>query len=312
MAVTATTTDRTDAQVLRAQAKALQRAADKLADERMEILRESWAMEAEADRLEAEAPAPVTILPRPVPEAEHDAALMTRVAELMALVNNDVTTAQVAEEMAISPTRARAVLARLERIGMVTRVGIKSATRYRLTAEAEAPTPEASTHAKVHEFGNYRVAVRDAAIRLGTFEIASIIEALPDLSEGTVRRYVKAMADDGLFEVERIDGRNVYTYSKPEGPTKARPKRATPEAEAVRDAPSRGRVVAGAGRAKVGSPVVDALIREVAPYGVTVTFSKHRVEYRLDGRVVATSSKTPGASHLDGTRKELRKAGVPV
>lgn len=65
------------------------------------------------------------------------------------------------------------------------------------------------------------------------------------------------------------------------------------------------------GRAmRTGSGIVDGLIREVRKQGVEVRKTAHKVEYLKDGRVIANSSKTPGASSLKQTRSELRKAGI--
>lgn len=302
----------THADQLREQARALERAADRLRDERMELLRESWSLVHEAERLESERPA-LTTVAEPT-AAETDADLLGRVCEFLETGEGEWSSSDVAEHLAITQGRARAALTRLERIGMVARTGIKRGTRYRLTVEEEAPTPTVA-ETKVREFGNYRTLVRDAVIKLGTFGFVDLQRELPDLSEGTLRRWLRTLEDEGHVESVRAEGRNVYAYMKPEGTTPARPKRATPEQEATRMAalaPARA-TVAGTGRAvRSGASIVDALIREVRPYGVEVTFSAHRVEYRKDGRIIATSSKTPGASSLKGTRGELRRAGVPV
>lgn len=314
MAATATVDFRTDSDKLREQAKALQTKADKLSEQRMELLREVWALEADADRIDREAERERTRPRLAVAKAgnpETDTALLERVAEFLESVE-EASSTEVADHLAITQTRARTALARLEAIGMVRRSGLKRGTRYRLFDEyTDAPEPT-HTENNVRAFGNYETVVRDAAIKLGVFEFVSLQRELPEISEGTLRRWLRTFEDAGMLEAEQIDGSKVYAYTKPEGSTPARPKIAPPE-NAVRVRERRSGSVAGTGgRAGVGSPIVDALIREVRPYGVTFTTSKHRVEFRIDGVIVATSSKTPGASSLKGTRGQLRAAGVPV
>lgn len=302
---------RSDAQRLRDQAKSLHAHADALKEQRMEVLREAWSLEATADRLDAETTRPSTAPKLAVVGIKHpetDTAVLERVAEFLATVE-DATSASVAEHVNLTQTRARTALARLEAIGLVRRSGLKRGTRYMLIPE-DSPAPEPTrAEDNVRAFGNYETLVRDAIVTLGTFDFSDLQLELGSVSENTLRRWLRSFEQAGMIESERVDGAKLYAYVKPEGDTRARPKHARPEDVARRTV--RG-AVAGTGRARVGTPLVDELIREASSYGVTWTTSKHRVEFRLDGRIVATASKTPGASSLKQTRADLRRAGVPV
>lgn len=317
MAATATTEFRTDSDRIREQAATLQKRADALYEQRMELLREVWAMEAEAERMDREderKPLPVKLAAASAAKPETDTAFLERVVTFLETMD-EASSSDVAEHLAVSQTRARTGLARLEAIGMVRRTGLKRGTRYRLLDD-DMPEPEHTpAHDNVRTFGNYEALVRDAVVALDTFEFVDVQRRLPEVSENTLRRWLRAFEDRGWITSERVDGRNLYGYVPAEGHTAARPKNTTPEVLATREAGTatvRGGNGPSGRVARVGTPIVDALIREAAPHGVTVTFSAHRVEYRLDGRIVATSSKTPGASSLKGTRSQLRKAGVPV
>jgi FaeA-like protein len=130
---------RTDAERLRAQAKAFQARAEALKVEALDLLRDSWALEREADNLETIQPARPKLAVAGV-KTERDTALLERVAGYLSTVEL-AASSEVAEHVAITQTRARAALARLEAIGMVVRSGAKRGTRYRLTEETEVPTP---------------------------------------------------------------------------------------------------------------------------------------------------------------------------
>jgi hypothetical protein len=220
----------------------------------------------------------------------------------------------IADHLAASPARVRAALNRLIEVGTVTKSGIKSGTRYTLADDTE----EAPAGAEVHALKSYEAVVRDAAIQLDTFEFVDLQRALPDVSEPTLRRWVRALEERGIFASERVGPAKVYAYVREEGTSPARPRHATPEQEATRDAArsgsyASGTAIAGTGKGtRSGSSIVNELIREVRPYGITIEKTKHTVSFTRGGVVIATASSTPGASSLKQTRSELRKAGVPV
>jgi DNA-binding transcriptional ArsR family regulator len=307
-----------DAERLRQQAKALQTRADRLADERLELLRESWALERDATRIEQAAEAAAAPVRRRQERArrrdqERDAEMLGKVCDLLGQLG-PLSTGDIGGHLNLTPARVRAILARLQDVGMVARSGVKRGTRYRLIADEE----QATGRDNVREFGNYATAVRDAAIELGTFTIADLQAALPDLSEVTLRRWLAYLVEKGVLIVERVDGRNVWAYEAPEaGPTQRR-KREAVEVEVARDAkiavPERGQAVAGVGAVREGKLVGELLreVRAVAP-DVEVKRTAHTYTFRRDGRVISDCSSTPGkASHLGGTRKRLRDAGVMV
>lgn len=294
-----------DADRLRAQAATLEEAMIRHRRQADELKSEIIDLRVQADRLDR---APVTIMAAAAPPPERDTNALDKITEAIRAGAN--TSTLIAEHSGLSIARVRAGLARLEEVGTIVRTGLKRGTRYHMATDdvqADAKT--------VREFGNYQTAIRDAAVKLDLFGIEEMQAELPDVSEHTLRRWLRHLVGRGVLTSERVDGKTVWAHERATGPNKARPRHATPEEEARRNAPPvprRGAAVAGTGRARVGTPVVDELIREAAEFGVTVTTSKHRVEYRRNGRVIATSSKTPGASHLGGTRKQLRDAGVPV
>jgi DNA-binding Lrp family transcriptional regulator len=215
----------------------------------------------------------------------------------------------------VAPTRLRGVLARLEEGGKIVRRGIKRGTRYALASEA---APDA-TPTNVHVFQSYETLVRDAAVKLDTFGIVDMQRELPDLSEATIRRWVRKLEDRGVIEGVRDGVAKVYAYKTPTttAPT-TRPRRETPEKEAARTATPvlfqrRGGVVAGAGRGeRAGSTIVNELLREVRPHGLEIKRTSHKIVFVREGVEIANCSTTPGASSLKETRRSLQKAGVPV
>lgn len=310
--------DPRNAERLRNQARALQAQADRLADERMELLREVWALEREADRIDkaaAEAAAPARRRDERAQRraAERNAELLGQVCDLLGGAG-PLSTGDISAHMNLTPSRVRVILARLQEIGMVARTGVKRGTRYRLIADEEAPVE----HGNVREFGNYATAVRDVALKLGTFTIDELQAELPDVSEVTLRRWLGHLVERGVLSVERVDGRNVWAYEPIKAKPATRRKREAVEVEVARDAqmavPERGRAVAGVGAIREGKLVGELLreVRKAAP-DVEVVRTAHTYTFRRNGVVISDCSSTPGrASHLGDSRKRLRDAGVMV
>lgn len=226
--------------------------------------------------------------------------------------------ADLTDHLNASSTRVRAALAKLEEDGRVVRRGIKRGTRYLLASEGDTDADQAPSN--VHDFQSYETLVRDVAVRLDTFEIVDLQRELPDLAEATIRRWVRRLEDRGIITAERVGTGKVYAYVPPEDNAPAsRPRGDSPEKIAQRAMatptpfPRRGAAVAGAGRGeRSGSSIVNALLREVRPYGLEIKRTAHKIVFMRDGAELAHCSSTPGASSLKKTRADLRKAGVPV
>lgn len=298
--------DAFDAERLRRQADALEERATALRAEARALGQEAIDLRVEADRLTR---APLTILGAP-PAKPESTEFLERVVGVLEGVG-PVAMRDLTEHLNATPARVRSALARLEELGTIRKTGIKRGTRYELTSEDDDTEEAAKTPVR-----SYEGVVRDAAIELDTFEFVDLQRALPDLSEATLRRWVRTLEDKGVFTAERVGNAKVYAYVPPEADGTKRRRYEAPEKEATRLAGPvhvRGDAVAGTGKGtRSGSSIVNELIREVRPFGITVEKTKHTVSFVRDGVVIANASSTPGASSLKQTRSELRKAGVPV
>jgi hypothetical protein len=177
--------------------------------------------------------------------------------------------------------------------------------------------PQTSACPKSHRNATAEKIVRDAAQKLGTFSFEEISAATPTVSDQSLRKWLPAFERDGQLTSVRVGTAKLYDYVRPTGPTPARPRHESPEKMAQRmagPAPKRGGVVAGTGRTRASSPVVDELLREVRTLApdVTVKRTAHKFVFMRDGKQLAGCSKTPGASSLKGTRRDLIAAGIPV
>lgn len=211
---------------------------------------------------------------------------------------------EIADAMDVSEQRARNLLLKLEEDGRAVRAGIKRGTTW---WPAEHPDmPEVRS-----DMRDLRSVIRDKAREMDVFTFQEIREQLPTVSDMTIRRWLGEYEKEGVLYAERVGTSKLYEWQKAEGPQVNRNQQRTPEQQAV-GARVGGGQISGTGRVNIGSPVVNALVREASQYGVQIRTTKHKVEYIIGGKVVASSSKTPGASHLGGTRQKLRKAGVPV
>jgi hypothetical protein len=296
----------TDADRLRAQADTLQKRGFELIREGEGLKAEALELRNLADRIERE-PVRVGAPARTFRAVDHDAEFLSRVCEALQAAREPVATGHLAEHLAATPERVRAALTRLESTGVVVRSGLKRGTRWRMADDESAP-------ANVRALTNYAGVVRDAAIKLDTFDMRTLMTQLPDMSEATARRWVNTLVERGTLEK---DG-NLYAYVKPTATVTSRPKAPTPEAVArsmFSARRARGGSIAGSGRGRrAGGHIVNALLREVrtvAPH-VEVVQTAHKFSFRVDGREVATCSSTPGASSLKGSRESLIKAGIPV
>lgn len=222
----------------------------------------------------------------------------------------------LADHVNASATRLRTALATLEEAGLVRRTGIKRGTRYVAVGDDD----DAGVPDNVREFQSYETMVRDAAVRLDTFGMVDLQRELPDLSEGTIRRWLRRLEERGIVVSERDGVTKVYAYVPPENNAPAsRPRKETPEAEARRLAPDpfagrRRGTVAGTGTMRAGVPIVNELIRDVRAVAPDVEVKKtaHKIVFLRDGVEIGHCSRTPGASSLKKSRAMLRKAGVAV
>lgn len=303
-AVDSLASDTQTAEQLLDQATRLDARADQLRTGARELAQEAARLRVEAESLTRE---PLAVLPGHSC-ATRDERLTGRITRLIEQMG-PMTTAQIAEHLSISQHRARVGLTRLEDAERIKRGGVGSGTIWGLADDA-------SLH-DVHRNATAYTVVRDAARELGTFTFKEISDATPGISDQSLRLVLPRLEREEILDSTKVGREKLYDYVRPTGPTPARPRHETPEKMAMRmagPAPRRGGIVEGTGsNTKIsGSTIVNQLARQVREYGVTVRKSKHRVEFVLDGKVIAHSSRTPGASALGGTRKQLRNAGVPV
>lgn len=297
--------DLRDAVRLREQATALQSNADRLADKRMELLRESWALQRDAERIEAAAKRVRS--PKRRTYTDDNAEALAKVPDLLR-GTGPLGMADISEHLAWTPTRTRAALNRLEEVGAIVRTGVKRGTRYQVPEDA----PEERSN--VREFGNYGIVVRDAAVKLGTFDFVDMQTALPDVSEATLRKWLGHFEDKGIFESERVGQRKVYAYVEPEGDNAARERKATPEAIAASDKTARGVAVQGTGRG-MGNTRKDVadLLEAVTRAGGQIEKGGSHWKVRKDGKVIGTVPSTPSDHRsLLNTRAELKRKGLAL
>lgn len=288
--------DVSSADRLRAQAAALEARAEDLS-------REARGLRVEADDLREEADAIA---------AGDNRTPLEDVREFVDALG-PVTVTDTANSLGVTPSRAREALERLRADGVVTRSGVSSGTTYRMATDGQRSTDELP-------WKSYEGLVRDAIARLDTFTIRDLRGELPDVGDGTLRRWLKHWEGRGVVEAEGYGRGRVYAYVSPRnGSSPARPRGETPEARVLREAgPIVARArgpIAGTGQTmRAGGKLVNELLREVRGFPrVKVEKRTHKYAFLIDGREVANCSSTPGAAtSLAGTRRKLRDAGVMV
>jgi DNA-binding transcriptional ArsR family regulator len=292
------------AETLLEQAAKLDERAEQLRSGARDLASEAAALRAQAASLQRE---PLRILPGHH-HVSRDDRLSLRTLGLLGEMG-PLTSGQIAEHLAITQQRARRGLQLLEEEGDVKRGGVGAGTIWGLASDERLP--EAHRNATAEQI------IRNAAQKLGTFSFEEISAATPTVSDQSLRRWLPAFERDGQLTSVRVGTAKLYDYVRPTGPTPARPRHESPEKMAQRmagPAPKRGGVVAGTGRTRASSPVVDELLREVRTLApdVTVKRTAHKFVFMRDGKQLAGCSKTPGASSLKGTRRDLIAAGIPV
>jgi DNA-binding HxlR family transcriptional regulator len=264
------------------------------------LLSEAIRLEREADALTAVEALPV----RQVWEPSERAVLAGEVAVHLShhRTRQGKTSSELAMHFAVSPHRIRSALELAIECGFVRRTGLKRGTRYWATDKApDTPDP----------FGQrWHERVRDEAIKLGTFTFAELGERLPELSEATLRRWLKQLVEDGSFECERVGVTNVYAYVEPT----PEPVRAEGTERAEETCRQRDRAVAGTGgNRRAARREVRDVIRTVERQGATVREGKHSYVIERDGEVIDAIAKT--ASDTRSNRNlaaNLKRAGIEV
>jgi FaeA-like protein len=284
---------------LREQADDLDRRGNELREEARELFKQAMLLRSAADRREANEPS-ATLARRALSD---DARLLARVGDLLRN-GGPATSATVAEHLAITQPRARNALLRLEESGAVKRTGLGKGTIWAIADDDEIEA--------LPQHVSATTLIRDAGQRLGTFGFADLNDALPMLSETTLRRELPKLVRAGVFNEERVGNAKVWAFERPSGGPTHRPKHEPPERKVIELA-RRQSQIAGTGRGpRASSSIVNELIREVLPLGVEVDRTKHQILFKVGGTIVSSCSKTPGASSLKETRSKLIAAGVPV
>lgn len=281
-------------------------------DERAEQLRAGARdLSQQAAELRVEA-ASLTRAPlRTVPGHLHvsrDDRLQARILRLLDQLG-PLTSSQLAEHIGVSQQRARRGLQLLEDEAKVRRGGVGGGTIWGLASDDRLP--EVGRNATAEKI------VRDAAQKLGLFSFEEISAATPTVSDQTLRKWLPIMERDEQLTSVRVGKAKLYEYQRPTGPTPARPRHESPEKMAQRmagPAPVRGGIVAGTGRTRAGSTIVNELLREVrrlAPE-IEVKRASHKYRFMRGKEEIARCSTSPGASSLSDTRRDLIAAGIPV
>lgn len=289
--------------------EALENRAEQLRKQRSDILQEIAGYRA---RISSAARAPVEILRRDFRGSKIPAEEVRRVVAMVEALGKP-STKQVAKKLGLTEQQARARLLRAEQLGNVKRHGLRNSTKW---AISDGDTSQAPSQA-----ANMQALVVDGARKLDVFTLSELVEHLQaeghDIAEPTVRRWCRHYEDTGVLYAERVGKRLLYEFQTPERKTVNRPKRRTPEQEAIGEMVRRGGGVAGTGRtqrAGGNSGIVNELLREVRQVApeVTVRKSKHGYMFIKNGQVVSGCSRTPGASGLADSRRRLQRAGINV
>lgn len=289
-----------DDSVLIEQAEALETHASQLRDEATELNRQARELRTQYERHHR---APLEVLHADALKmAPADRKLASSVLRCLES-SGPCASSTVAEHVGITGQRAGAILRRMHEAGIVARAGMKRGSRWALAGDELPAVP--------HDRSDYRHLIRDAARRLGTFTIADIHAELPMLSDPTVRRHVNDLHEAGSLVVERVGKTKLYGWVRATGPTLARPRQATPEAEAVQTARRYAEATSGR-RARTGNKRSDELLNAARAQGAEVIgFSgRNHAIVEKDGERTRVSMTPGGAGNAN--RHRLRKIGVKV
>jgi hypothetical protein len=304
VAIAEVLSDQQSAEVLLDQAVRLDERAEQLRQGARDLAQEAADLRAQAASLQRE---PLRILP-----GHHHASRDDRLAQrLLGALGQmgPMTSSQLAEHLAITQQRARRGLQLLEADEKVKRGGVGGGTIWGLTSDERLPA--------VGRDATAEKIIRDAAQKLGTFTFEEISDATPTVSDQSLRKWLPIFEKREWISAVKVGRTKLYEYTPPTGSSPARPRHESPEKMAQRmagPAPVRGGIVAGTGRTRSGSTIVNELMREVRALApdVTVKRTAHKFVFMRDGEQLAGCSKTPGASSLKDTRRDLIAAGIPV
>jgi hypothetical protein len=267
--------------------------------------RRAVELQAAAIRLEREANALETVshLP-PVREVWEPSPRAVLAGDIATHLNHHrskrKSSTEIAAHFGVSVGRAKSALELAVECGFVRRTGLKRGTRYQGTGKE----PEGS----LVPFGeSWRERVRDAAVKLEVFTLADIRAELGEVGDGTLSKWLRAMVDDGLLEVEREGRANTYLYVPPVDNSPTHRRRVEVNAGPTRG----GEAIAGTGRSTAARQEVRDLLRLVTEQGGEIRREgKHDYLVELDGVVIDAIPKTASdARSLNNARAKLKRGG---
>lgn len=284
---------------LREDARRLREEADRLRQESVKAMARAIGLEREADALE-DAPAPAPVVEAvTVSEPSDRAVLAGQVSEYLATQREGKAISDLADHFGVSQDRMRYALALAIECDFVRRTGLKRGTRYHSTELPDGtPTP----------FGqSWHERVRDVAVELEVFTFAQMRERLPMLSEGTLRRWLRRLVEDGKLEATRDGTALIYAYVPP--PVTAPPSR--PKAPAI--ARRRSGPISGTSKTRSGRRDVTDLLRAAERQGAAIVPQKHGYAVVKDGEVVDAIARTPSDHRaVSNFRAKLKAKGLDV
>lgn len=299
--------DYDDPTVLESMVDALEKRAEQLRVQRSEILQEAADMRARVSSIQRRPVEIISRRPSPHGQGEIPTAHLDAIVDVVQALG-ECTSTQIEEHTGLSKGQVRARLQRLEQLGTVRRTGLKRGTRWLLAGEGETSDTPGNT-------ANHRTRIRDAGRELDVFTFPEMQEALPDISEGTIRRWIRHYVEEGVFYGERVGERVLYEYLAPERQTVNRRHRTPPEMEAAMQA-RRARRKSGANlrsgrRVRTGNQRSDELVRKAAKAGADISMDgKNHVIIKTDGGT-ARIAMTPGGSGSKA-REKVKKLGIAV
>lgn len=284
---------------LRADAQANRDRAEALRQETVRLRADAARMDREADAL-AEALRLASLAPVRVPahvELAGDLVVWFRRQRV------PKSSTEIAEANGVTVNQIRPALAWLVEAKVIVREGLKRGTRYAVNrGNCEAPTP----------FGQrWHEVIRDIAIRLDTFTFAEARNEVPNVSEATVARWLAVLVEEEILSVERVEGRNLYAYERPQASAIPFSRPRTPDVIPNLRAPSEP--VEGTGVERIGRKDIRDLVRLAEANGATIKRTKHGYAIAFGGKTVASVPSTPSDHRsLDNARAALRNVGIPA
>jgi DNA-binding transcriptional ArsR family regulator len=233
---------------------------------------------------------------------------MTTLARLKTALREGgpMKSSDLAERLRLPQQRVRDALRVLEDNQMVIRSGIRRGTIWALPEDAELLACH-SRHATAYTL------VRDAGIKLDTFDFETLAAELSMLTDSAIRRELPKLVADGIFEEARDGQRKIWAWIKPETTPVNRPKVAPPEAKLVAFA-RKSAPVAGTGRAQKARKDVGELLEACTKAGMEIEKAARHWRVMFGGIVVGTVPATPSDHRsLLNCRAEIqRNSGIEI